>query len=503
MSDPHSYLDVLARVLALPLSESHVSSDERFHAASAGVDALIVDVEQRRYHRVFDARPLRFEDSAHDGVAQASLQIEHSDGIRTIELAAQDDSFWTPLPDPRVTGLPRIVQRHDTSWTSPAPPPSDVPSRTSITDWLGSLVALAVLAFFAAFGFNALRWSLEGGWNLLWLLVGLPVFPIFTVLTLSAAYGFFRTSAPPRQALNAIDVGRDERFRIGEPLAFRVDATVPASVGDQPAEPPPQIFARLVVQMVNDKEDGSWWVRDQEWGADPVDCVPSTLTGTGERHVHYAGTVMASRRTLRKAQECWSLALSASQEPGTEPFYVTSLATPPLITPHRMVQPPDRLAQLNALLQDDEFELVRTAYGRERSRAFFDDFTPEDIRAVFTVDAEAVVDHAMATAWYEGKIKTEQVGGDSSYYLLKEGSAYKVMFTERWWTESLYESTDLRSTVARYLVATNLFVQRLPGGQALEIPPPYRDMRPDSAPSVSATDETPPQPSSSDASSRQ
>ncbi|WP_139140305.1 hypothetical protein [Variovorax boronicumulans] len=503
MSRPHSYLDVLARVLALPISEGLASSDERFHAASAGEDALIVDVEKRRYHRVPDARPLSFEDAAHDGVAQAALQLEHRDGVRTIALAAQDDRFWTPLPDPRVIGLPRIVQRHDTAWTSPAPPPSDAPQRTRLTDWLGSLVALAVLAFFAAFGFNALRWSLEGGWNLLWLLVGLPVFPVFTVLTLSTAYGLFRTAVPPRQALNAIDVSRDERFRIGEPLAFRVDATVPASVGDQPAEPPPQVFARLIVQTANDKEDGSWSVNDWAWDADPADCVSSTLTGTAERHVHYAGTVTASRNMPRKAQERWHLALSANQEAGTEPFYVTSLATPPLITPHRMVQPPDRLAQLNALLHDDEFELVRTAYGREGSRAFFDDFTPEDIRAVFTVDAEAVVDHAMATAWYEGQIETERVGGDSSYYLLKEGSAYKVMFTERWWTESLYESTDLRSTVARYLVATNLFVRRLPGAQALEIPAPYSDMRSDSAPSVSATDETPPQSSRSDASSRQ
>lgn len=485
------------------MSESLASSDERFHAASAGTDALIVDVEKRRYHRVPDARPQRFEDTAHDSVAQTSLQLEQSDGIHMIALAAQDDSFWTPLPDPRVIGLPRIVQRHDTAWTSPVPPPSNAPSRTSITDWLGSLVALAVLAFFAAFGFNALRWSLNGGWNLLWLLVGLPVFPIFTVLTLSAAYGFFRTAVPPRQALNAIDVSRDERFRVGEPLAFRVDATVPASVGDQPAEPPPQVFARLIVQTVNDKEDGSWSVNDWPWDAAPADCVSSTLTGTGERHVHYAGTVTTSRNTLREAQERWSLALSASQEPGTEPFYVTSLATPPLNTPLRMVQPPDRLTQLNALLRGEELELVRTAYGRESSTAFFEDFTSEDIQAVFTVDVEALVDHAMAAGWHEGKIKTERVGGDSTLYLLKEGPAYKVMFTERWWTESLYESTDLRSAVARYLVATHLFAQSLPGAKALEIPAPYSDMRPDSAPSISAIDEMPPQPSSSDASSRQ
>lgn len=470
MSRPHSYLDVLARVLALPMSEGLASSDERFHAASAGADTLIVDVEKRSYHRVPDARPLSFEDAAHDGVAQAALQLEHRDGVRTITLAAQDDSFWTPLPDPRVIGLPRIVQRHDTAWASPAPPPSDAPQRTRLTDWLGSLVALAVLAFFSAFGFNALRWSLEGGWNLLWLLVGLPVFPIFTVLTLSTAYGFFRTAVPPRQALNVIDVRRDERFRIGEPLAFRVDATVPASVGDQPAEPPPQIFARLVVQTVNDKGDGSWSVRDQEWATDTADCTPSTLAGTGERHVHYAGTLTAARRTPREAQERWYLTLSASMEMDTEPFYVTSLATPPLITPYRIVQQPDRPAQLDALLHGTAWELVRTAYNREDDRTSFEDFTLEECHAVFTVDIEALVDHAMTTRWYEGKIRAERTNGDSSYYLLKEGLSYKLMYVERHWAEALlYESPDLRSVVGRYLVVAHLFADHLPGAETMKV----------------------------------
>lgn len=501
---PHPYLDVLARVLALPISESFVSTGERFHAASTGADTLIVDIAQRRYHRLPDARPLRFEDTAHDGAAQTLLQLEHGDGVHTIALATQDDSFWTPLPDPRVIGLPRIAQRHDTSWTSPAPPQeTGQPPPSGISHWIYSLIAIAVLAFFAAFGFNALRWSLAGGWNLLWLLVGLPVFPMFTVLTLMAVYRLFRPAVPPREALNAIEVSRDESFRIGEPLAFRVEATVPASVGKQAMEAPPQIFARLIVQTMNDEEDGSWSVSDQVWDADPADCVPSTLPGTSERQVHYAGTVTAPRSTPRKAQERWSLALSASQEPGTEPFYVTSLATPPLIEPHRMVKPPDRLAQLDALLHGTEWELVRTAYGRDSNLSFLEDFTSEDIQAVITVDVEALVDHAMATRWYESEIRTERADGDASYYLLKEGPAYKVMYTERWWTESLYESTDLRSAVARYLVASNFAVRRLPGAHALQVPPPYNDMRPDSAPSVSAADETPVQPSISDASSRQ
>lgn len=471
MSDLHSYLDVLARVLALPLSEGLMSSDERFHAASAGTDTLIVDVEQRRYHRVFDARPLRFEDSAHDGVTQTSLQIEHSDGIRTIELAAQDDSFWTPLPDPRVTGLPRIVQRHDTSWTSPAPPPSNVPPRTSITDWLGSLVALAVLAFFAAFGFNALRWSLEGGWNLLWLLVGLPVFPIFGVLTLVAVYTLVRRAVPPprRRALEAIHISRDESFRLGEPMAFRVDAMVPASVDGQPAQAPPQIFADLIVQTLNDPEDGDWSLRDQFWGANSADAVPSTPTGTGEYRVHYVGTVTATRRTPREAQERWYLALSTSREMGVEPFHIANVATPALVVPYQMAQPPDRHAQIDALLLNTGSDLIHKAYNGEDGTALRDDFTPEECRAVFTIDADALVDHAMTTRWYEGRIRTGQASSDDSYYLLKEGPIYRLMYTEGHEAVTVYESPDLRSVVGRYLVAEHLFVDQLPGAETMKV----------------------------------
>ena len=470
MSRPHSYLDVLARVLALPISEGLASSDERFHAASAGADTLIVDVEKRRYHRVPDARPLSFEDATHDGVAQAALQLEHRDGIRTIALTAQDGSFWTPLPDPRVIGLPRIVQRHDTAWTSPAPPSeADDHSQSRVVHWISALISVAVLGFFAAFGFNALRWSLEGGWNLLWLLIGLPVFPVFGVLTLVAAYRHIRPSVTPRQALNAIDVRRDERFRIGEPLAFRVDATVPASVGHQPVEPPPEIFAHLFVQTVNGKSDGRWSVRDQAWGAGTADCIPSTLIGTGERCVHYAGTVTATRQAPRKAQERWYLTLSASMQAGTEPFYIASLATPPLITPYQIAQPPDRQAQLDALLLNAASDLIHKAYNGEDGTALRDDFTPDECRAVFTIDAEALVDHAMATCWYEGKIRTERISSDGCFYMLKEGPAFQLMYTERHETVTVCESPDLRSVVGRYLFAEHLFVDHLAGAEAIKV----------------------------------
>ncbi|WP_157755152.1 hypothetical protein [Variovorax boronicumulans] len=471
MSRPHSYLDVLARVLALPMSESLASSDERFHAASAGTDALIVDVERRRYNRVPDARPLSFEDAAQDGVAQAALQLEHRDGVRTIALAAQDDSFWTPLPDPRVIGLPRIVQRHDTAWTSPAPPPSDAPQRTRLTDWLGSLVALAVLAFFAAFGFNALRWSLSGGWNLLWLLVGLPVFPIFGVLTLVAVYTLVRRAVPPprRRALEAIHVGRDESFRLGEPMAFRVDAMVPASVDGQPAQAPPQIFARLVVQTLNDPEDGDWSLQDQFWGWGEADCTPSTLSGTDERRVHYAGSATATRRTPREAQERWYLELSASREMGVEPFHIASLPTPPLISPYQMVQPPDRQAQLDALLLNAASDLIHKAYNSENGTALRDDFTPDECRAVFTIDAEALVDRAMTTRWYEDRIRTERITSDGCFYMLKEGPAFHLMYTERHETVTVCESPDLRSVVGRYLFAEHLFVDHLAGAEAIKV----------------------------------
>ncbi|WP_341890669.1 hypothetical protein [Variovorax sp. YR752] len=472
MSRPHSYLDFLARVLALPLSEGLASSDESFHAASAGADTLIVDVEKRRYHRVLDARPLSFEDAAHDGVAQTSLQLEHSDGIRTIALTAQDDSFWTPLPDPRVIGLPRIVQRHDTAWTSPAPPPEAEHSPQSrVVQWLSSLVSTAVLAFFAAFGFNALRWSLEGGWNLLWLLVGLPVFPIFGVLTLVAVYTLVRSAVPQprRRALEAIHISRDESSRLGEPMAFRVDAVVPASVDGQPTQAPPQIIADLIVQTLNDPVDGDWSLKDQFWGAGRADVVPSTLTGTGERRVHYVGNVTATRRTPREAQERWYLALSTSREMGVEPFHIANVATPPLVVPYQMVQPPDRHAQIDALLLNTGSDLIHKAYNGEDCAALRDDFTPEECRAVFTIDAHALVDHAMATRWYEGRIRTERVSSDGCFYMLKEGPTYQLMYTERHDTVTVYESPDLRSVVGRYLVAEHLFVDQLPGAETMTV----------------------------------
>ncbi|PIF74363.1 hypothetical protein CLU95_1490 [Variovorax sp. 54] len=471
MPRSHSYLDVLARVLALPLSEGHASSDERFHAASAGADALIVDVEQRRYHRVPDARPLRFEDTVHDGGAQASLQLEQSDGVRTIELPAQDDSFWTPLPDPRVTGLPRIVQRHDTAWISPAPPEAEHSPQSRVVQWLSSLVSTAVLAFFAAFGFNALRWSLEGGWNLLWLLVGLPVFPIFGVLTLVAVYTLVRRAVPPprRRALEAIHISRDESFRLGEPMAFRVDAVVPASVDGQPTQAPPQIIADLIVQTLNDPVDGDWSLKDQFWGAGRADVVPSTLTGTGERRVHYVGSVTATRRTPREAQERWYLALSTSREMGVEPFHIANVATPPLIVPYQMVQPPGRHAQFEALLRNTASDLIHKAYNGEDSTALRDDFTPEECRAVFTIDADALVNQAMATRWYEGRIRTGQASSGDSYYLLKEGLIYQLMYTEGHDAVTVYESPDLRSVVGRYLVAEHLFVDHLPGAETMKV----------------------------------
>ena len=484
MTRVHADLDFLARVLALPVADGLGSSDARFHAALAGTDTLIVDAVRRSYHRLSDTRPLKFEETVQDGIAQATLHLQGNAGIRTIALTSQDETFWTPLPDPRVVGLPRIAQRHAASWASPAQPttPDDRP-RHKVREWLASSIALAVLAVFAAFGFNALLWSMAGGWKLLWLLVGLPVFPTFTALTLFTAYRLVRPAVPPRAALDAIEVSRDERFRIGEPLAFRMTATVPASLGRQRMQAPQRVTARLVVQAVHDAPDGSWSLVDDICSTVGAECVPAAPDSANEGRVHYAGSLTTTRTTPRHAHENWFLALYGSEEAGAEPFHVTSLATPTTDAPWQPVWHPDRHTQLEALLHDKGWELVLKAYNgedaswglaRETGSTYREDFTPAERQAVFTIDLEALVDHAMATRWYEGEIHSARIGGDGSMYLLHENQRYKLMFTERAWTEVLYETPDLRDAVARYLVADKSFVADLPGAEAMKVRSPYR-----------------------------
>jgi hypothetical protein len=156
---------------------------------------------------------------------------------------------------------------------------------------------------------------------------------------------------------------------------------------------------------------------------------------------------------------------------------------PPPDTPYGLAWHPDRHAQLEALLHDKGLELVLKAYNgedaswglaRQGAAVYRDDFTPAEREAVFTVDFEDLVDHAMTTRWYETEIQNERIGGDGSTYLLKEDGTYKLMFTERGWTESLYATPDLRSAVAHYLAAERSFVAELAGAQAVRVRSPYR-----------------------------
>lgn len=80
----------------------------------------------------------------------------------------------------------------------------------------------------------------------------------------------------------------------------------------------------------------------------------------------------------------------------------------------------------------------------------------------------------MATRWYEGEIQNERIGGDGAIYLLKEDGRYKLMYTERTWTETLHSTPNLRSAVAHYLAADKSLVAGLAGAQAVRVRSPYR-----------------------------
>ncbi|WP_295980165.1 hypothetical protein [uncultured Variovorax sp.] len=132
-----------------------------------------------------------------------------------------------------------------TTWTSATPPALERASR-SAADWLAWLVALAVLVFMAVFGLQAMRWSLAGGWQWLWMLVGLPFFGIFSVLAVLAVVTRLRERRRVRMALEGLSLERGEGFRVGEPLELRLGATVPAAQEGERTVAPERIAMRLM-----------------------------------------------------------------------------------------------------------------------------------------------------------------------------------------------------------------------------------------------------------------
>ena len=142
-----------------------------------------------------------------------------------------------------------------TEWTSNAP---QVTERTpqSVSDWVAWLIALAVLAFFAVFGFQAMTWALGGGWQWLWMVIGLPVFATFSVLTVLFVVKRLREGRRVRVALENMSLERGEGFRVGEPLELRLRATVPRARAGERTAAPERIVMRLIRRAAADAASG-------------------------------------------------------------------------------------------------------------------------------------------------------------------------------------------------------------------------------------------------------
>lgn len=143
---------------------------------------------------------------------------------------------------------PAIDERLPEEWTSGAPQATERAPK-SPADWLGWLIALAVLAFFAVFGFQAMTWALAGGWQWLWMLVGLPVFAMFSVLTVVFVCTTLRERRRVRVALENIRLERGEGLRIGEPLELRLRATAPTASEGERTMAPVRLTLRLMKRV--------------------------------------------------------------------------------------------------------------------------------------------------------------------------------------------------------------------------------------------------------------
>ncbi|MGJ7503410.1 hypothetical protein ACSFBF_23840 [Variovorax sp. ZT5P49] len=132
-----------------------------------------------------------------------------------------------------------------TEWTSRAPQATERAPK-SAADWAAWLVALAVLVFMAVFGFQAMTWALAGGWQWLWLAVGLPFFGVFSVSTVLLIVTRLRERRRVRVALANMSLERGEGFRIGEPFELRLRATVPVAQEGERTVAPKRIGMRLM-----------------------------------------------------------------------------------------------------------------------------------------------------------------------------------------------------------------------------------------------------------------
>ncbi|MFM9925790.1 hypothetical protein VLK31_22565 [Variovorax sp. H27-G14] len=204
------------------------------------------------------------------------------------------------IADPQ--GL-HVQEQLPTEWTSDAPPATERVSR-SVTDWAGWLVALAVLVFMAVFGFQAITWALAGGWQWLWLGVGVPMFAVFSVLGVVFVVTTLRERRRVRVALENLSLERGEGFRVGAPLDLRLRASVPAASEGERSVAPERIAVRLMRRRMR---------RDADGGASLVDeCRDEAIApcdDTRTDRLVYACTLSADADTDDTAPAQWFVTL--------------------------------------------------------------------------------------------------------------------------------------------------------------------------------------------------
>jgi hypothetical protein len=276
MLQRHPSIDLIAHAQGQSPGYGFASSDGRYQAALVGTDTVIVDLRQRRMHRAPGVYPREFDDTPPHGMQAPALRVEGEETataylpawtdaqwIALADTAKAPPGFWQPWPDPRALGLPPLPEQLPAEWRSHAPQAKESMKR-SASDWLAWLIALAVLLFMAAFGFQAMTWVLRGGWNWLWLAIGPPVFGVFAVSAVRMVVGRVRERRGIRVALQNMALERGEGFREGEPLSLRLRATVAeAATEDERTVPPERITVRLMRRFVRGDADGGWTLVDE------------------------------------------------------------------------------------------------------------------------------------------------------------------------------------------------------------------------------------------------
>jgi hypothetical protein len=326
MTRLHPSVALVAHLAGQTPGYGHASSDGRYQAAEVGGTTLIVDLRERRLHRAPGVYPRGFEGATLvvEGEETATAYLPAWTDLQRISLEDTPADFWSPWPDPRVDGLAPLAELQPAEWTSGAPQATERVRRSG-GDWLAWLVALAALAYFALFGFKAMTWALAGGWQWLWMVVGLPVFAAFSVLTVFFVVTTLRERRRVRVALQGMSLERGEGFRVGEPLELRLLATVPEAQKGERTTAPERIAMRLMRQSIRSEPDGSWTVVDK--CRDEAVAICDTTTRAGR--VLYACELCArpapddTDRDAPQAQ--WFVELHETAAADGAPFFIAGL----------------------------------------------------------------------------------------------------------------------------------------------------------------------------------